>query len=537
MLQLLKTFHWVVAGIGGGCVLACGALWFIYQIWTPTGIVCGVLGSLLLLLWVWLDLQQVRSPGQRASVKFALTSLLILMVAFGIVAVLQALSVRFDTRWDLTWEGRYSLSEHSQSVLSGLDEDVTVYAIFRKGTEEGETFIRMLRGAQAYSSHLELVEVDPLFDVALLRQVVQNEDERERGRLSEYGTAILMTGTARQRLDGDFSETAFINSLIRLESEERHQVCWSVGHGERSYEDQINPYEMGLLVSRMLDQNYVVRETRVVTEGIPKDCALLVVAGPQTDWIATEREALLEFIAYGGRALILVDPLIQGAQVDDFVMGLGVYGVAAGPDFVMEASRDHLEINEANEPLQFYYGSNFTIHPIVDVRDGMWAIQFGRSIRWEGTESGGQTGRTLIEASEMSWAEEDVEISAENPPSPDPGELTGRVGLGALVEITDPTRLIQDAPADARGRLVVFGDSDFASNQLSSLSRNGDIFLNAVSWLVGEEDQLGEREQGDAEFMVLTGVQMSIALLVALVLGPGGCLALGLWVFIRRRLG
>jgi hypothetical protein len=294
---------------------------------------------------------------------------------------------------------------------------------------------------------------------------------------------------------------------------------------------------MGLVVGRMLDQDYVIRETRVMTAGVPQDCALLVIAGPQTDWLPEERDALATYIAYGGRVLALLDPALQGVDIDDLANDFRQYGLAVGSDFVMEASPEHRQINAENEPLQFYYDSSLTLHPIVQMPDAVWAIQMARSVIWEGTESGGQVGRTLIEASGQSWAETDQELKADALPTPDEEELQGRVGLAAVVEITEPRHLVSDAPEDAKGRLVVFGDSDFASNRLSSLARNGDFFLNAVAWLVGEEDQLGAREKGEAEFMALTGVQLSVSLLVALVVMPGLCLGLGVWVLIRRRMG
>ena len=173
------------------------------------------------------------------------------------------------------------------------------------------------------------------------------------------------------------------------------------------------------------------------------------------------------------------------------------------------------------------------LHPIVQMPDSLWAVLLARSVQWEGTQSGGQVGRNLVESSSQSWAETDFQL--DRPPTPDAEEAQGRIGLAAVVEITEPRTLVDAAPEDAKGRLVVFGDSDFASNQLSSIARNGVFFLNAAAWLVGEESQLGQREKGEAEFLVLTGTQQGLSLLVALVLVPGFCLAFGIGVFVRRR--
>jgi hypothetical protein len=48
----------------------------------------------------------------------------------------------------------------------------------------------------------------------------------------------------------------------------------------------------------------------------------------------------------------------------------------------------------------------------------------------------------------------------------------------------------------AGGKVVVFGDSDFASNQLVDQLTNKDLLLNTIAWMVGEGDQLAVRAKG-----------------------------------------
>jgi ABC-type uncharacterized transport system involved in gliding motility auxiliary subunit len=51
-----------------------------------------------------------------------------------------------------------------------------------------------------------------------------------------------------------------------------------------------------------------------------------------------------------------------------------------------------------------------------------------------------------------------------------------------------------EAPAQAAApRLVVFGDSDFASNQLLDAYRNRDLFVNSVNWLLGDVEAISIR--------------------------------------------
>src|SRR5262249_58681180 len=42
-------------------------------------------------------------------------------------------------------------------------------------------------------------------------------------------------------------------------------------------------------------------------------------------------------------------------------------------------------------------------------------------------------------------------------------------------------------------RIVVFGDSDFASNELIETFRNRDLFVNGVNWLMGDVEAISIR--------------------------------------------
>ena len=51
----------------------------------------------------------------------------------------------------------------------------------------------------------------------------------------------------------------------------------------------------------------------------------------------------------------------------------------------------------------------------------------------------------------------------------------------------------QEAEPAKAARLVVVGDSDFASNELIGNYQNRDLFVNAVNWLVDDTDQIAVR--------------------------------------------
>ena len=68
-----------------------------------------------------------------------------------------------------------------------------------------------------------------------------------------------------------------------------------------------------------------------------------------------------------------------------------------------------------------------------------------------------------------------------------------------VVAGTLPPAAIEGEPDEGDGepaegaRLVVFGDSDFASNEYIDSFRNKDLFVNSVNWLLGDVEQISLR--------------------------------------------
>lgn len=93
------------------------------------------------------------------------------------------------------------------------------------------------------------------------------------------------------------------------------------------------------------------------------------------------------------------------------------------------------------------------------------------------------------------------------------------------------------AVTKGKGRLVVIGDSDFAGDGLFNLQRNGDIFLNSVSWLAGQDNQplsIRPKDPTNRRLNISRPLATSVSLL-ALVGLPGGALVTAAVVWWRRR--
>jgi ABC-type uncharacterized transport system involved in gliding motility auxiliary subunit len=86
-------------------------------------------------------------------------------------------------------------------------------------------------------------------------------------------------------------------------------------------------------------------------------------------------------------------------------------------------------------------------------------------------------------------------------------------------------------------RLVVFGDSDFASNAYNGFYGNSDMIVNSIDWAAKEENLISLTPKTSVERTLVQpkAYTMGLILLGSLVVLPGIVLAAGIGSWIARR--
>ena len=106
----------------------------------------------------------------------------------------------------------------------------------------------------------------------------------------------------------------------------------------------------------------------------------------------------------------------------------------------------------------------------------------------------------LVRTSAESWAERNLdvffrdgraELGPEDLRGPVPLAVAGQLELGAPA--APAAEGAAAPPAPPKARLVVVGDSDFATNGLLRQFRNRDFFVNSVNWLLGDVEAISVR--------------------------------------------
>jgi ABC-type uncharacterized transport system involved in gliding motility auxiliary subunit len=186
---------------------------------------------------------------------------------------------------------------------------------------------------------------------------------------------------------------------------------------------------------------------------------------------------------------------------------------------------NNLVIDLSIDPVELAVADQYAEHAITDAVQGY--ITFyptAHSVDFETVT--GVSANDLIMTSSQSWAETDVAAIMDGQVSPEEADTMGPINLATAFE-----------NASTGARVVVVGDSDFASDSYIQAYGNRDLAVSIVDWASSNENliSLTTAESTSRVLVAPTkGVQLAI-ILGGLVGLPLLIAAIGIIVGIRRK--
>ena len=158
----------------------------------------------------------------------------------------------------------------------------------------------------------------------------------------------------------------------------------------------------------------------------------------------------------------------------------------------------------------------------------------------------GVSGVELAKSSPQSWAETSKEELQQGAVEFHEGQdIAGPVPLVVVTtrDVSQENEQTENTDGTAaetaqipKARIVVFGDSDFASNTYLGLSGNSDLFLNTVSWMAEEEDLIAIRPKDpETAPLILTAGQGRFAFFLTVIFLPLVVVGTGVVVYMKRK--
>jgi ABC-type uncharacterized transport system involved in gliding motility auxiliary subunit len=549
---MLNTIFGVVGWIGTLMVFAGVAIrvfrpeWDHYAYWAAVaGLVC--VGLYTLTQW-----REIGRSFQKRETKLgAMMSISVVAVLAIIIGINWAVTRR-DKRWDLTAAASYTLSDQTVKVLQNLKAPVKVLVFDAPG------------GFQRFRDSLNMYTT-----ASPNLQVEYVDIDREPARAREY--TIVAPGTVVMEFDGrrekvmSEREQDLTNNLIKVTTGRQVKAYFVQGHGERDSLGNDRP-GYASVVDALKRDNYTVDKVVLAQSqaGVPADASVLIIAGPTTDYLKPEVDAIRTYLRKGGKALFLLDPPVgeSARTAPNLEALLKEFGITLGHDVVIDASgMGQLLGTDASVPVVASYPQ----HPVTENFDLLTAFPLSQSVAGvAGVELGTANTQNVINTSDRSWSESDLKSLTNGKVSLDEaaGDHRGPITIALSLAMDAPDAPPSAANATTEGkpaegekpaegakpangekpaaktqmRIMVVGDSDFATNAAAGIQGNADLFVNMNNWLTQQEDLISihPRDAGDRR-VTMTADQQRRLLWMSLLFIPGLILGSGVYTWWQRR--
>ena len=503
------------------------------------------------------------------------------LLVLALLVIVNYLGWKYHWRFDWTETRVHSLSETTENVLEGLEEDVRVTVFITPASMVYEPVRELLAQYEAASPRISVRWLDPERNPVEAQRLVEEyqvstesvvlEAGEERRAVSAADLAELDYSAAQLGQDPQISafegEERFTSALVDLSQGEKPSVLFTTGHGELALDDFS---ATGLQLARDLlgPDNVDIEEwASLGAERVPAGTDLVVIAGPRAAFTEGELAALGRYLAGGGRLLALLDPAFAAGGPAAGMADLGLqawladYGVVVGDDLVVDPSAAPLGFSA-----ETFFANRYGSHPLTrSLEEGGIPVllRHARSVA-AGTGPEGATVTELVETSADGWAV--TSFGREDYGEPAEGDPRGPIALAVAVEAGAPEAdegedgdldeeegervEEEDGPADveageappeaAKGagmRLAVVGDSDFATSAFLQMGPGNQALLNNLfNWLVARETLMGiPPKRPEQVRMSLTMAELGWSVAIVVLVLPLLAVALGFWVWLRRR--
>jgi ABC-type uncharacterized transport system involved in gliding motility auxiliary subunit len=452
----------------------------------------------------------------RAFKQWGLLVLHVVMLVSG-MGLLQLVAERTNRRIDLTIGRDLSLSPATERVLQELTARLHVTVFHRRGSR-----------AQ-YASLLERLRVaSPQVDYELIDLDRQPDRARALG-VSQYGAAAVEY-EGRRTVVAAMPEEQLAGGILKVLRGHARQVVFTSGHGERSPADDRNGYRR--LATALEHENDRAETASLVAGDVPDATDLVIVAGPRHDLLPAEVARLAAYLRRGGALLLLLEP----GALPNLAEWLSTLGIRIADDVIVDRERSVIGTDGLAAIVELFKRGNPISEPGGTVMGTGAVLPSARSVDVV-ADVPGVAAEAIARTAPSAWAMAGVERARRGEtPSAEAHDVPGGAAVMVMAEVGP-----DDGDGSRRGRLVVVGDADFASDAYLDLLGNRDLALNAVAWLTEESVSAGSRPAVASEVfrplspLVLTESQARTLLVAVGVVEPGLVLLAGLLVAGMRR--
>lgn len=444
------------------------------------------------------DARRIGAAGA-AGLSLALLALLVVLVNVALA--------HLPWQWNVAYFRTTRPGPATQEVVQGLAEPVQVGLFFAADSAVRplvESYFEALQAAADAGGERLQVETA---DADLRPDLAEAYKARGNGwvvvRKGDL-TRPVHVGETIERARSELAklDATMFSRLLEV-SRPRRTVYLTVGHGERNERGGRRAAEtsFGRFRTVLRDRNYAMKDLGVgegLSEGVPEDAALVIVAAPEEPFLPAEADSLRRYLGQGGRLLVFLEPHrrpretggLPGTPVEEL---LAEYGVTYEP---VQQANDRIygrrTYTRADHALLVTV--RYERHPAVATLRRA-AGQYPLLLLGAGALREGKAPKDLslaptVRAMPGTWGDVDGDFQFD-PRRERRGEPVLALAVSAGEPVTRRRKARQPDAEQPGMRLLVFADADLAADLLIQNRANRQLLEDALGWLVQEDAPVG----------------------------------------------
>jgi ABC-type uncharacterized transport system involved in gliding motility auxiliary subunit len=412
---------------------------------------------------------------------------------------------------DLTEDNTNTLSPELLTAVKSLPGKVTATGFFaRSSTDNADQLLSNIKSNS-----------NGKFDYRFVNPDLDPQAAISAG-ITGDGKILLQMGEHKTIVDFA-SEDEILKGFLQLLNPESSAIYFLTGHGEHDVQ-QSSDSSLTRAFSNLESKNYTVKPLNLLVDNkIPDDARVIVVAGPMKPVSEEEVNLLKDFLDKGGALIVMEDPtpVTQFGDAKDPLAAMLVqdWGIGFNNDVIIDLQSTEPTFAVSMIP----YGS----HAITTGMNNIVSIYpFSRSLNIANSPEG-VTITPLVTTGQNSWGETDFDSLTQNAQVRlDDDEAVGPLTLAVAAE-----------NSKTNGRVVVFGNSTFAVDQMIDAYGNGSMLVNSVDWSAEKENLVNITPKNTTErtFNVPSQLHWILILMSSIFIIPGLVVLGGVSTWLARR--
>ncbi|PZR70731.1 MAG: hypothetical protein DLM73_17275 [Chthoniobacterales bacterium] len=464
------------------------------------------------------DEKSAAKPQKIHRVRIGLNVVVQIALLFFLALMVNYLGFEHYTRWDLSRDKKYALSDKTRRFLDSIKGKVRATVFFSPSNPIGPDVQALLTEYQyAAKGKMDVENIDPernlsrakeLFDkykvVSDESLVILDYDGRNKtvkaSEMAEVDQGNPMMGE-QPKIAAFKGEQAITSALMDLVEGKKNVIGYVLGHKEPPVADappSLTPAmaadagarsPISVLKTVIENENMKFQELNLFeVSAVPADLKTIMIDGPQYDFSDREMKLLKDFWEKQGRILLLLDPSAKTPKLNAFLYELGV---KVNDDRLMAMVKTGIqEMARVRDVLGRFLPDSPITKRLAEVRGVFVGGTSSLALEQDRVRAANVRLQPLIQAEKGYWAETDYNTT-------DEAKLQADAAKNSGVVLTIAASIEKGGSADERvqansSRLVVVTNASFIQDSAITQDQQAlDFISGSVNWLLSREQLIG----------------------------------------------